>query len=93
MQLRRLQTLWKWRLGIPSKPPIAEGGWVVKLAGADGAKLEAATTTEFAAMMIYKASSDIRVSPVRFYETNDVAMADIERCAEEEAKQPKPENI
>jgi hypothetical protein len=43
-------------------------------------------------MQIYKASSDIRVSPVRFYETNEVAMADIKRCAEEEAaKTCKPE--
>jgi len=37
-------------------------------------------------MQIYKASSPIRVSPVRFFETNELAMADIKRCAEEEAK-------
>jgi hypothetical protein len=61
------------------------GGWVITLAGEDGKKLEEATTTEFAAMQIYRASSPIRVSPVRFYETNEVAMADIERCAKEEA--------
>lgn len=62
------------------------GGWVVTLAGDAGKKLEQATTTEFAAMQIYRASSPIRVSPVRFYETNAAAMADIERCAAEEAK-------
>lgn len=62
------------------------GGWVVTLAGKAGKELEAATTTEFAAMQIYKASSPIRISPVRFYETNAVEMADIERCAEEESK-------
>jgi hypothetical protein len=35
-------------------------------------------------MQIYKASSPIRVSPPRFYETNEIALADIERCAKEE---------
>ena len=61
-------------------------GWITTLAGEAGKKLEDQTSTEFAAMQIYKASSPIRVSPVRFYETNEVAMRDIERCAEEEAK-------
>jgi hypothetical protein len=60
------------------------GGWVEHLAGAEGKALANATSTEFAAMMIYKVSSPIRVSPVRFYESNTVAMADIIRCAEEE---------
>jgi len=61
-------------------------GWVVTLAGEEGKKLEAKTSTSFAAMMIYKASSEIRVYPPRFYETNEVAMSDIERCAELEKK-------
>lgn len=61
------------------------GGWVVNLAGAAGKALENQTSTEFAAMMIYKESSDIRVSPTRFYEDNETAMADILRCAELEA--------
>jgi hypothetical protein len=60
-------------------------GWVVTLAGTKGKALEKATSTEFAAMQIYKASSPILVSPVRFYETDEVALADIERCAQEEA--------
>jgi hypothetical protein len=57
-------------------------GWVVHLAGDAGRKLEQITSTPFAAMQIYKASSEIRVSPVRFYEDNKTAMKDIERCAE-----------
>jgi len=57
-------------------------GWVVTLAGAEGKALEKETNTEFAAMMIYKESSPIRVSPVRFYESNETAMSDITRCAE-----------
>jgi hypothetical protein len=65
-------------------------GFVVFLAGQKGYELEKATSTEFAAKQIYKASSAIKVSPTRFFEPNDVAMADIERCAELE-KQGKIE--
>ena len=57
-------------------------GFVVFLAGPKGYELEKATSTEFAAKQIYKASSNIKVSPTRFFEPNEVAMADIERCAE-----------
>jgi hypothetical protein len=64
------------------------GGWVVALAGEAGKVLEERTTTLFAAMQIYKASSTVRVSPTRFFETNEVAMKDIERCAEEEKAFP-----
>lgn len=63
-------------------------GWVVTLAGKAGKDLEAKTSTLFAAMQIYKASSSIRVSPPRFYGANEVALADMRRCAEEEAKTP-----
>jgi len=60
-------------------------GWITFLAGEDGKKLEEQTTTEFAAMQIlYKSSPSIRVSPVRFYESNELAMANIEKCAKEE---------
>lgn len=59
-------------------------GWVVHLAGKEGYELENKTSTQFAAMQIYKASSPIKVSPPRFFENNEVAMADIIRCAEEE---------
>lgn len=61
-------------------------GWAVHLAGEDGKKLEEATSTVFAAMQIYKASSEIRVWPTKFYGTNQDAMKDIKRCAEEEQK-------
>ena len=60
-------------------------GWVVVLAGSAGKELEAKTSTLFAAMQIYKASSPIRVSPTRFFETNEKAMEDMKRCASEEA--------
>jgi hypothetical protein len=62
-------------------------GWVVFLAGEEGRKLETNTSTQFAAMQIYKASSPIRVSPVRFFESNNEAMQDMKRCAEKEAEQ------
>ena len=61
-------------------------GWIVTLAGKAGEELDEQTSPEFAAKQIYHASSPIRVSPVRFYETNEVAMADIKRCAKEEAE-------
>jgi hypothetical protein len=61
-------------------------GWVVHLAGKDGYELESRTSTLFAAQQIYHKSSPVRVSPPRFYEPNETAMADIKRCAEEEAK-------
>jgi hypothetical protein len=56
-------------------------GWAVILAGENGKRLEELTSCEFAAKMIYKNSSDIHVSPNRFYDSNEVALADIERCA------------
>lgn len=59
------------------------------LAGKSGKALEELTSTEFAAMQIYKASSPIKVSPVRFYETNEIAMKDIVNCAEEEKANSK----
>jgi hypothetical protein len=63
---------------------------VVTLAGEAGRALEEKTSTAFAAMQIYKASSPIRVSPARFYDPNEAAKADIERCAtmEKGATQP-----
>jgi hypothetical protein len=60
-------------------------GWVVTLAGEEGKKLEGQTNTQFAAMQIYKASSDIRVSPTRYFESDEEAMKDMRRCAELEA--------
>lgn len=57
-------------------------GWVEYLTGDAGKLLSKQTSIEFAAMQIYKASSSIEVSPIRFYESDEVAMADIIRCAE-----------
>jgi hypothetical protein len=64
-------------------------GWVVTLAGEAGKALESKTSTLFAAMQIYKASSAIRVFPARFFETNREAMDDMKRCADEEAAAEK----
>ena len=61
-------------------------GWVVVLAGEEGKKLEEETSTLFAAMQIYKASSPIKVPPTRFFDSNEIAMADMKRCDEEESK-------
>jgi hypothetical protein len=62
-------------------------GLVVTLAGDAGRKLEAQTSTLFAAMQIYHASCPaVPVSPTRFFDDNKKALADIERCAQEEAK-------
>jgi hypothetical protein len=61
------------------------GGWVVTLAGAAGKKLEDQTSTLFAAMQIYRASSPLRISPTRFFEPNAVAMADMKKMAALEA--------
>lgn len=57
-------------------------GWVVTLAGEAGKALEDKTSTLFAAMQIYKASDPVnRVSPTRFYESNEVAIEDMKRMA------------
>ena len=61
-------------------------GWVVTLGGEKGKKLEQKTSALFAAMQIYKASSPIRVFPPRFFDGNEKALSDMERCAKEESK-------
>lgn len=67
-------------------------GWVMHLAGEAGYALEKFHTnswhkgTALAASLIYHASCpQIPVGMPRFYEDNETAMADIKRCAEEEA--------
>ena len=57
-------------------------GWVVSLAGTAGRVLERQTSTLFAAMQIYNKSSPIPCHSHHFFESNEVAMADIRRCAE-----------
>jgi hypothetical protein len=71
------------------KTTHCRAGWVVVLAGEAGRKLESETSTLFTAMQILKASSPIRVSPPRFFESNAQAMADMQRCADEEAAAAK----
>ena len=53
-------------------------GWIVNLAGESGAKLEEQTSTEFAAMQIFKESNGYAISPINFYLSNDKAMAKIQ---------------
>ena len=60
-------------------------GWVVHLAGKPGYELEEKTSTVFAALQIYNKSSEIKVSPTRFYEDNQTALQDIKKCAEKES--------
>jgi hypothetical protein len=59
-------------------------GWVVHLAGNAGYALENRTSWLFAAQQIYKASG-YEISPVRFYDSDEKALADMKRLAEEEA--------
>ena len=57
-------------------------GWVVTLAGEAGKALEAATSTPFAAMQIYRASDPTwRMS--NFFASNEEALADMKRLAEQ----------
>ncbi len=56
------------------------------LAGKEGKALEKETSPLFAAMQIYKASSKVKVSPVRFFDKDEAALDDMKKCAEEEAK-------
>jgi len=69
------------------KTTHGRAGWVVTLAGEEGLKLEEETSTLFAALQIYhKSNPAVPVSPVRFYDTNQKAMEDMERCAKLEAQ-------
>jgi len=58
----------------------------VFLAGQEGKDLETQTGTAFAAMAIYRASSDISVSQAMFFVNDEEALRDMKRCAEEEVK-------
>ena len=66
------------------------GGWVVTLAGEAGLKLEAATSTLHAAMLIYRASDPTwRMS--NFFDTNSGALADMRLLAERGKANHAPE--
>ena len=56
-------------------------GWVVHLAGEQGAKLEELHNTALAAQLIYR-ESGYQINPCRFYDSNEDAMADMKRLAE-----------
>lgn len=60
-------------------------GWVVHLAGKEGYALEAETSALFAAQQIYHASG-YDINPCRFYDSNDQALEDMKRLAEEEQR-------
>jgi len=61
-------------------------GWVIHLAGEQGYALEKQTSPTFAALQIYKASChELPVSPYRFHEPNELAMANMKEYAEKEA--------
>lgn len=61
------------------------GGWVTTLAGEAGKALEAFYNWELAAMLIYDASDPtFKINPARFYDSNEDALADMKRLAEEE---------
>jgi hypothetical protein len=64
------------------KTTHCRAGWVVHLAREAGYALEKKTSTLFAAMQIYKASGYL-ISPVRFFDNNETALADMKRLAEE----------
>jgi hypothetical protein len=61
-------------------------GWVVHKAGEAGYALERFHGTALAAQLIYRESDPAHpVSPVRFHEMNDEALADMQRMAALEA--------
>jgi hypothetical protein len=62
-------------------------GWIVTLAGDAGKKLESHFNWELAAMLIYRESGS-PINPARFYDSDQDAMADMKRLAEEEALKP-----
>ena len=62
------------------------GGWVINLAGKEGFDLEKIKHQAICSDgHLFQIIANQSLS-VRFYEDNDVAMKDIERCAQEEAE-------
>lgn len=60
---------------------MCRGGWIVHHAGEAGYALKDKTSYAFAAMMIAKASG-APISPARFHDSNEDALADMKRMAE-----------
>lgn len=63
------------------KTTHCRAGWVTTRAGKPGAQLEKLFNWEFAATLIYE-ESGYAINPCRFYDTNEVALADMKRLAE-----------
>jgi hypothetical protein len=60
------------------------GGWVTTLAGDEGRALEMFHGPLLAAQLIYR-ESGYNINPARFFDSNEDALADMKRLAEEEA--------
>ncbi len=65
------------------------GGWIVHLAGEPGYALERYHGTLLAAQLIYR-ESGAPINPCRFYDSNEDALADMKRLAEEESRGNHP---
>jgi len=63
------------------KTTHCRAGWATTLAGQPGANLENLFGWEFAATLIYEASGFV-INPFRFYDSDQAAMADMQRLAE-----------
>jgi hypothetical protein len=60
-------------------------GWVVTLAGEAGCKLEERFGTLSATMRIYDASDlNFKINPCRFFDSNEDALADMKKLAEQQ---------
>lgn len=59
-------------------------GWIVAVAGPEGSALEAFLGTELAAILIYKESTGEMINPARFYDSDEDALADMKRLAEQD---------
>jgi hypothetical protein len=66
------------------KTTHCRAGWAVRLAGDAGYKLEEFFGWELAAMLIYRESRS-PISPCRFYDDNETALADMKARAERAA--------
>ena len=64
-------------------------GWIVHLAGDKGRELEQFFDTSLAAMLIYNESTGRSISPVRFFESNEVALKSMKEAAEKYGKTVK----
>ena len=57
-------------------------GWIVTLAGEEGARLESFHDTPLAAQLIYRESTGRNLNPARFFDSNEDALEDMRKLAE-----------